>query len=85
MARDYLSIPATSVDVERTFSKGRNLLTNRRNRLVGQTVRSLLCLGDWISAGIVTNKDIVRAVSGLPDIEGDDEVEMGAGWDKILK
>lgn len=62
-----------------------NLLTNCRNRLVGQTVHSLLCLGDWISAGIIMNKDIVRAVSGLPDIEGDDEVEMEAGWDRILK
>ncbi|XP_006462316.1 hypothetical protein AGABI2DRAFT_56444, partial [Agaricus bisporus var. bisporus H97] len=59
MACDYLSIPATSVDVERAFSKGGVLLTNRRNRLVGQTIRSLLCLGDWISAGIIKDKDIV--------------------------
>lgn len=81
----YLLRKATSVDVERAFSKGGVLLTNRRNRLVGQTIRSLLCLGDWISAGIIKDKDIVRAVSGLPDIDGDEEVEMEEGWDKIAK
>ncbi|EKM75177.1 hypothetical protein AGABI1DRAFT_95115 [Agaricus bisporus var. burnettii JB137-S8] len=84
-AAGSLLTASSSVDELTRYLRDGNLLTNRRNRLVGQTVRSLLCLGDWISAGIIMNKDIVRAVSGLPDIEGDDEVEMEAGWDRILK
>ncbi|KDR66669.1 hypothetical protein GALMADRAFT_1141875 [Galerina marginata CBS 339.88] len=33
MALDYLTIPATSVDVERVFSQGRLLLSHVRSRL----------------------------------------------------
>jgi hypothetical protein len=33
MALDYLTIPATSTDVERLFSRGRLLLTHVRSRL----------------------------------------------------
>jgi len=63
MAINYLSIPgmsfphlvspllmhivATSVDVERTFSQGRLVLSHVRNRLSVQSTRALLCLGVW--------------------------------------
>ncbi|KZV90026.1 hypothetical protein EXIGLDRAFT_559559, partial [Exidia glandulosa HHB12029] len=58
MAMDYLSIPATSVDVERTFSKGRILLSHIRNRLSAQSTRALLCLNSWIPLNIVKTSDI---------------------------
>ncbi|KZV99873.1 hypothetical protein EXIGLDRAFT_572679, partial [Exidia glandulosa HHB12029] len=58
MALDYLSIPATSVDVERTFSKGRTLLSHIRNRLSAQSTRALLCLNSWIPLNIVKTSDI---------------------------
>lgn len=38
---------ATSVDVERVFSKGRILLSHVRNRLSAQTTRAVLCVGSW--------------------------------------
>ncbi|KIM57251.1 hypothetical protein SCLCIDRAFT_42536, partial [Scleroderma citrinum Foug A] len=47
MALDYLTIPTTSVDVEQLFSKGRVVLPYLRNRLLTQSTRALLCLGQW--------------------------------------
>ena len=41
------SIVATSVDVERVFSKGRILLSHVRNRLSVQSTWALMCLGAW--------------------------------------
>jgi hypothetical protein len=49
MARDYLAIPATSVPCEQVFSTGKNLITDKRNRLVGKTIRMCLCLKSWWS------------------------------------
>jgi hypothetical protein len=82
MAIDYLSIPATSVDVERVFSKGRILLSHLRSRLSVQSTRALMCIGAWSLLGFVKDKDI-RAVTMLPEIEGE-EVEPGANWDAIM-
>ncbi|KIJ09043.1 hypothetical protein PAXINDRAFT_88030, partial [Paxillus involutus ATCC 200175] len=47
MALDYLTIPATSVDVEHIFSRGQLLLSHVRSRLSAQTTRAILCLGGW--------------------------------------
>jgi hypothetical protein len=44
MARDYLSIPAISVPSEQSFSIYKNLITDKRNRLLGKTVRYCMCL-----------------------------------------
>ncbi|EKM73774.1 hypothetical protein AGABI1DRAFT_18172, partial [Agaricus bisporus var. burnettii JB137-S8] len=49
---------ASSVDVERIFSKARIVLSDLRNRLAVQTVRSLICVGEWIKAGLITEKDL---------------------------
>lgn len=47
MARDYLAIPSTSVPSEQCFSTGKNLITDKRNRLAGKTVRACMCLRSW--------------------------------------
>lgn len=47
MARDHLSVPATSAASERVFSNGGDIITKRRNRLGGNNTRYLLCLRDW--------------------------------------
>ena len=39
MAKDILAIPIASVDVERCFSKARDILPYRRNRLAAGTIR----------------------------------------------
>ncbi|KIK33085.1 hypothetical protein CY34DRAFT_100246 [Suillus luteus UH-Slu-Lm8-n1] len=81
MAIDYLTIPATSVDVERLFSRGRLILSHVRNRLSAQSMRALLCVGLWSELGLVDSKDIFHA-SKLLDVIGEEEA-LDEGWDSI--
>ena len=84
MARDYLSVPgkfsflliiifliislATSVDVERVFSKGHLILSHVRNRLSVESTRVVMCLNNWTTAGLVSQDDIEDAAC-LPEIK----------------
>jgi hypothetical protein len=72
---------ATSVDVERTFSQGRLLLSHIRNRLSVQSTRALLCLGVWSLMGYVKDKDL-KAATVLPEV-GSDEEDLAHDWDSI--
>ena len=70
---------ASTVDVERTFSEGRIVLSHIRNRLSSQSTRALMCVGAWSRLGLVKNKDIL-------DVLGDEvkeEKELPEGWDAI--
>jgi hypothetical protein len=60
---------ATSVDVERIFSKGCLLLSHVRNRLSVDSTRALLCLGNWANHGMIKSEDI-KEVAKLPDVRG---------------
>ncbi|TFY73210.1 hypothetical protein EWM64_g10802 [Hericium alpestre] len=87
MAIDYLTIPATSVAVERVFSRGHLLLSHIRNRLSAQTTRALLCLGDWSLLGLIKDTDVLK-VANMADVPQEEEVadgeyEMVDGWDNI--
>ncbi|PPQ88236.1 hypothetical protein CVT25_005286 [Psilocybe cyanescens] len=84
MALDYLSIPATSVDVEHVFSRGRILLSHLRNRTSPQTTRALMCLQVWSILGYVKNKDML-SVTRLPETQGDDDEDLDDGWDDIKR
>ncbi|KIM51048.1 hypothetical protein SCLCIDRAFT_52613, partial [Scleroderma citrinum Foug A] len=82
MALDYLTIPATSVDVEQLFSKGRVVLPYLRNCLLSQSTRALLCLRQWSKLGLVKDEDLRQVI--CEDLEGDkSKVELPDGWDKI--
>ncbi|KIM63482.1 hypothetical protein SCLCIDRAFT_117293 [Scleroderma citrinum Foug A] len=81
MALDYLTIPATSIDVERLFSRGRLLLLHVRSRLSAQSTCALLCLGTWSMLGLVKDSN-VKKVTELEDVEGKDM--LADGWDKII-
>ncbi|KAG2084069.1 uncharacterized protein F5147DRAFT_589632, partial [Suillus discolor] len=72
---------ATSVDVERIFSRGRLLLSHVRSRLSSQSIHALLCLGCWSLMGLVKDKDVL-AVAMLADVEGDKDA-LDDGWDNI--
>ncbi|KIM36132.1 hypothetical protein M413DRAFT_20603 [Hebeloma cylindrosporum] len=71
MVRNYLTIPATSTDVERIFSKGRLVLSHIRNRLSVASTRALMCLGAWSKLDLVWDSDI-KAATILPDIVGEE-------------
>ena len=49
MAKDLLTIPATSAACERTFSTGRALFGLYRMNLKPKTVEALICLRSWYS------------------------------------
>ncbi|CAD6203843.1 GSCOCG00009826001-RA-CDS, partial [Cotesia congregata] len=49
MARDFLSISATSVPAERLFSKASLVIRKHRNRLNNESARWLLCINSWSS------------------------------------
>ncbi|CAD6930732.1 unnamed protein product [Tilletia controversa] len=70
MARDLLVIQATSVPSEATFSRGGEVITKRRNRLIGTTVTAIMCLDSWMEGGF----DSIRAFD-LEDIVEPIEVE----------
>ena len=53
---------ATSVDVERLFSRGQLVLSHTRSCLSVASTRALLCLGSWSLAGLVRNEDVEAAV-----------------------
>jgi hypothetical protein len=72
---------ATSVAVERVFSQGRLVLPYVSNRLSAESIRALMCLGDWSLRGFVKDADVLAAAV-LPDVDGE-EPEIMDGWDKI--
>ena len=66
---------ATSVDVERLFSRGRILLPHLRNGLSAQSVRALLCLGDWVRLDLVRDDD-VQHVTAEAEVGDNNNNEM---------
>ena len=70
--------------MERTFSKGRILLSHLRNRLSAESTRALICLRVWSKLGYVRDSD-VRAETLQPVIEGEETSdELIDGWDDII-
>lgn len=53
-----MRVSATSVPVERTFSRARRLISWERNRLSAQSIRALMCLGSWSLMGMVYDDDL---------------------------
>jgi hypothetical protein len=74
---------ATSIDVERLFSKGRLILSHVRNRLSAGTTRELLCLNNWGTQGLVKMVDL-NEVAKLPEVLDDDASEAEDSFDMVL-
>ncbi|KAF7795824.1 hypothetical protein EIP86_006991 [Pleurotus ostreatoroseus] len=81
MASSYLTIPATSVSVERVFGRGR-LLSHVRNRTSAESARALLCVGEWTRLGLVKDEDI-KAATRLPPVDSEDRLEDD--WAPLLR
>lgn len=91
MALDYLSAPATTVDVERVFSQGRLVLSHTRNRLSPKSMRALMCVGAWSRAGLLNTKKMAHILrSGDKNSESlrtlsDHEDEDNETWANVLR
>jgi len=53
MARDFLTIQATSVASKQAFSVAGNTITKTRNRLLPETARACLCMKSWLSNDLI--------------------------------
>jgi len=71
---------ATSVNVERVFSRGRLVLPYVHGRLAVQSTHVSLCVGLWSSQGLVRNEDIGAALG--PE-ETEEEGKLPMDWDII--
>jgi len=80
MALNYHTIPATSVDVERIFSQGRILMSHLRSRLLVQSTRALMCIGEWSRLGYMNDIDIKDAVAQPEVPMNAKEDQLAEGW-----
>lgn len=69
--------------VERVFSIARMVLSYQRNRLKVQTVRALMCVGEWIREGLLKDKDLLACLRELEDVDEENEEDVEEGWDRI--
>uniref|UniRef100_A0ACD5YHT9 Uncharacterized protein n=1 Tax=Avena sativa TaxID=4498 RepID=A0ACD5YHT9_AVESA len=71
MARRFLTIPATSVSSESTFSTGGRVLDDYRSSLLPAMVERLVCASSWIRGSYNDNKSLRVVVK-----DEDDDVEL---------
>jgi hypothetical protein len=76
-------LSATAVDVERVFSHGRGTLSYSRNHLSVQTARALICVGEGFKVGLIGDKELLKCLRGLEDVDEEDESDVRDGWDRI--
>lgn len=77
LARDYLSVMATSVSSERAFSSSAITISKRRNRLAGDVVEALQCLKCFIRRDLLFRE--VQDPSVLLDSEHLNEETHSSG------
>jgi len=75
-------LTGTFVDMEHVFSQGRLLLPYIHNRLSSESMRALLCLGDWCRCGLMKDSNI-KSAALLPDVTGE-EPPLASGWIALL-
>lgn len=64
-AREILAIPASEVDCERLFSKGRDLLGVRRYAISGETMRIMMLLKGALNSlqGLIFEEEVKEATT----------------------
>jgi hypothetical protein len=55
IATDYLSIPATSCECERAFSKAKRTISDNRNNLSAATIEAIQLQKNWVQRGVVNS------------------------------
>lgn len=65
MAKNFLTIPATSVSSESTFSTGGRVLDDYRSSLKPSMVEALVCASSWIKGAHNDNRNSMNMVCSL--------------------
>ena len=60
------------------------ILSYLQNHLSVQTVRALICVEEWIKAGIIKEKQIHDCLKGLNKVDEEDKAVVDDGWDDIV-
>jgi hypothetical protein len=68
----FITLTATSVNIEHLFSKGYLLLSHVHSCLMFQSTQALLCLGYWSCLNLIKTEDIIK-ISSLLDVEDANE------------
>jgi hypothetical protein len=88
-----LSIPSTSCECERAFSKARRTITADRNRISGATIESIQIIRNWLQRGVVKSSlrdleelvrksDLFEPVPVAPS-QADDDGDLGSQLDDL--
>ena len=68
--------------MERVFSQGRLLLPYVRNCLSSESMRALLCIGDWSWRGLLKDM-VIKTAAVLPELTRY-EPPLPHDWDAIV-
>lgn len=89
MALDFLSVPASSVDVERAFSRGGLTVSKLRHRLSAESVRASTVLNSWMKhADLIPETQIINAFTDKKKVRrsrvGTDSEVQGTSDDDLI-
>jgi hypothetical protein len=87
LARDFLSIMATSVSSERAFSSAGITISKRRNRLKADIVEALQCLKCMFKRGLLFHEDPSIMTELEDDLDSPQKADGGTGepWDALVE
>lgn len=85
LARDYLSIMASSVSSERAFSSAGITISKRRNRLKGDVVEALQFLKCTMQRDLIFREPDPSSVMEVEDdIDSEPDIDESLPWDSVL-
>ena len=85
LARDFLSIMASSVSSERAFSSAGITISKRRNRLKADIVEALQCLKCLIKQDLLFQDTDDPSVAAEIMGERQPDVQDDSGWDDLVE
>lgn len=63
MAKDFLAAAGTGVPVERLFSSGPDVISNKQQSMKPETIQMRVCLKAWLKSRNSFNDDILKAIA----------------------
>lgn len=74
MAKDFLAASGTGVPVERLFSSGPDVISNKQQSMKPETIQMRICLKAWLRNKDSFNGDILKAIAHKLGVNGTEEL-----------